>query len=282
MKISLKDLIVDPSAITTIYKSHITTIYDEYGLYEVEDYVEPIIAHQIPCDGEVYYVPVILEDEDGEYSRGLTCFSTLYQKAKAITYIINEDGRLTETLQSKLEETGKRCKILFLIQPEGFDKDLYEKSASMPDEVEWSQYYNEETLENICYVLEDVSRSPLDIDLDALKTEKILSGEFDDEDDLEFLGAEEPTFILHKVILPSLPSFGKYFYLPTEINFNEKQKRNGYALFDAEKQEVLDIHIFDKNNGKISAKFDDLGLEDCGIFKDEEQFDYKILLSNIL
>jgi hypothetical protein len=69
--------------------------------------------------------------------------------------------------------------------------------------------------------------------------------------------------------------------VPVKINFNSKQTKPGYALYDVKKQMVLDIHIFDQKFGQLSAFLDDVRLEDCGIFKDKNNFSYEYLLSEI-
>ena len=153
-------------------------------------------------------------------------------------------------------------------------------SASLPNEIEWADFYSEEAYQNVGFAFELISKSPVNMDLDALKMQKELSGEIDYEDDMECTGAYKPTYILNKVFISGLPKVGFLFYLPVEINFNDKQQRKGYAFFDAQKQQILDLHFYDRKNGQVSAMFNIARLEDCGLFKDEKLFSYKLLLSN--
>ena len=280
MKTDFDCLKVDPNDINTIYRYHAGISFGSNFLPQIEDYVEDIVVEQIPFDGEVYFVPVVFRDVNGNEARGLSGFNTLFQTTNNLDYIIEADGSLISLDDSTLLDIENSIDVEFLIQPEGFDPELKEHSETFPDSVTWEDFHLEAALQNVGYAFELIDSTPLDMDLELFRMQKVLAGEIDEDDEIECTGAYTPVYVLHKVFLTSLPKVGHIFYIPVEINFNEKQQRNGYAFFDAQRQQVLDVHFYDRNHGQVSAMFTSPVLEDCGLFKDEELFNYKILLSN--
>ncbi|MBE0539613.1 MAG: hypothetical protein IH620_07860 [Ignavibacterium sp.] len=279
MKTDFKSLKVDPDDISTIYRYHSDIIFKPDGSLKIEAYFQDVVAERLPYDGEVYMVPAIFRDVLCKEVRGFAVYETLFQTA-ALGYNINEDGSLSDIYESGLLDIENKIVIELLIQPEGFDAGVKGISEKMPDKVEWGDFYSENAYQNVGYAFKLVGSTAVDMDLDALRIRKELSGEIDPEDEMECTGVYRPDFVLHKVFLSSLPKVGHLFYIPVEINFNDKQQRKGYAFFDVQSQQVLDVHFYDKINGQVSAMFNTQRLENCGLFKDEKLFSYKILLSN--
>ena len=280
MKTDFECLKVDPNDIKTIYRYHCDlTLYPD-GSHKMEVTVEDIVVEQIPYDGETYLVPVIFRDVSGNEARGLYGFDTLYQTKGYLDYIVQADGSLIGLDKSTLLNTNDSIVVEFLIQPEGFDPELKELYDKFPNSVKWEDFHLEAALQNVGYAFKLIDKTPLDMDLELIRMQKVLAGEIDEDDEIECTGVYKPVYVLHKIFLTSLPKVGHIFYIPVEINFNEKQQRNGYAFFDAQRQQVLDVHIFDRKMGQVSAMSTSPVLEDCGLFKDEALFNYKILLSN--
>ena len=108
-----------------------------------------------------------------------------------------------------------------------------------------------------------------------------MTGELDPKSPLTVADVYTPILGLDRIEINNLPTKGHWWYLPVRIIFNPKQSALGYALYDASKGEILDLHLWNKKYGQISAMYENennITLEDCDFFKDDKLFRYELLL----
>jgi len=272
MKTPINDFTVTADNQNKILRVTFESTIEIRGITFPNTFLEPIDDKFIPYDENVYYVPAILRYNDKPESQGYVYFIPQYSLKQA-DLIINNDKQIVLNFDSVEAE--------FLYPPEGFTPEIFEESKSMAAEIEWENFNEINSYTNVAYAFRLVGTEEADVDPNYLKVRKELSGDFDEEDDMELIEAWIPKYMLHKVFLNKIPEIGTLFYLPAEITINSKQKINGYALYDVNSKKVLDIHICDKKLGQISAMYSHSKLEDLGLFVDEETFRYRLLLSDL-
>lgn len=272
MKKAINDFRVTTENQNKILRVTFESTIEIRGVTFPNTFLEPIDNKFIPYDENVYYVPAILHYSDKTESQGYIYYIPQYAMNQA-NLIIKNDKQIVLNFDSVSAE--------FLYPPEGFSPEIFEESKSLPAEVEWANFNEENSYTNVAYAFRLIGSEEVDIDPNYLKVRKELSGDFDEDDDMELIEAFRPKFMLHKVFLNKIPEIGTLFYLPIEITFNSKQKSNGYALYDVGRKQVLDLHICDKEFGQVSALYNHQKLEDMGLFVDEETFSYRLLLSDI-
>lgn len=272
MKTAYLDFRVTPEIQNKILRVTSESTIEIRGVTFPNTFLEPIENKFIPYDENVYFVPATLHYDDKTECQGYIYYIPQYALNQA-NLTIKNDKHITINFDSVTAE--------FLCPPEGFIPEIFEESKSMAAEIDWANFNEENSYTNVAYAFRLIDSEEVDIDLNYLKVRKELSGDFNEEDDLEIIEACRPKSMLHKVFLNKIPEIGTLFYLPVEITINSKQKRNGYALYDVARKKVLDLHICDKKLGQISAIYNHPKLEDIGLFVDEETFRYRLLLSDI-
>ena len=272
MKVLFNDFRVTPDNQNKILRCSYESEEEINGITVPIIYVEPLESKIIPYDDNLYLVPAILRYKDEREVKGYVSFLSLYQM---------EDAGYRITNEQRLKFDFDYVDAEYLYPSEGYSEEIFENSKSLPQTIEWENFNEENCYPNVAYAFQPVKTELADMDQEYIKVVKELSGDLDEESDLEPAGVYYPKFLLHKVFINKIPEIGFLFYVPAEITINSKQKRNGYALYDVERKSVIDLHIIDKKLGHVSTE-DRSALEDLGLFVDEKAFSYKLLLTDII
>jgi hypothetical protein len=260
----------------------------------------------LPKDRINYYFPCILFDNKGRIALSLVHYQDLadaqplkmnivqfkgkfyshesvnqipgfdFKSAKGIEIypdvIINEDGYVRTDLPESIRSLNKNA-----------ESDLFHECVNSVFKsdglIPWSEF-NPQDIEiepNICYKFYPFYyRSSEELEymenLDKL-TKTQLPNVNNDIIHPEF------EFGLKRIGLSKLPNDGYIYYIPALIRLNLTQHALGYAFFDSKKNEVLDVHII-RAKEQISVIYNSTELEDCGYFKDQDNFSYELLLTS--
>ena len=280
MKILFEDLVVKQIDPNTIYKQEIEVTEGEYGLEDYSIYLEEMKVDKLPDDNNQYLIWTELTKHTGKYKFVLANFISWLQFIITPFYAPDSEGRLIDISDTGFDDF-EGCAPLPLLQQKNYDEVVEEETSDMPDLINWSDFFPERVPNDICYAFFLDSFKEADFESDASCYYKMFSDNLDDGIETVADIIINSEFMLRKRQMKHLPTFGYLYYVPVNINFNSKQSKPGYALYDVKEQMVLDIHIFDQKFGQLSAFLDDVRLEDCGIFKDKNNFSYEYLLSEI-
>lgn len=254
--------------------------------FEVEE-VELINEH---FGDNVYLFPVLFINEDLDEANGYVLFSPWYKESLGPDYIIGSNNELVDLKQNEFSTNSPQITFRYLVNARYLQNrsDYYSlqnsKSEGEDPLILWAEFKPAEIVPNVGYQFRFIGREEVEYDPDEIKNEKIITGEMDPDDPLYVVDSYDPIYGLERTDLTSLPTEGFWWYLPVNIIFNEMQSILGYALFDVGKYEVIDLHFWNPQYGQISAMFKnkgDITLEDCGFFKNDKLFQFKILVGPV-
>jgi hypothetical protein len=271
MKIKLNDLVVKTITNQLIYK-----LVVENGT----TYLEEMKVTQVPNDQNEYFIPAEISNHNGEVRMGLIYCVPAIRTIEPPILVPENDGHLVEILGTGFIDLNKYYDVNPLISLEYHEG---ETTVDAPKDIAWSHFLPFEIPPNVAYLFIPTTHRVGTIGTEVGKYEIGLqlsnfNSEGNDDDEPLFDVCE---FVLRKIQINDIPSTGLIWYLPVNISFNSSQKRNGYLLYNSVLNETQDVHIFDSKYGLVSALNDNDSLEDCGIFKDDNVFSYRLLLSEV-
>ena len=265
MKNLFKDMVLEEISKQHIYK----TSFENDGVF-----LEKIETSSVPDDYNKYYVPVEVTNHLGERKMGLVFCQPEFRTIHPPILVPNNGGKLVDIFQTGFIDLNKGYSYLPLILTNPFDGE----DQNSTNDIKWSEFVPKEIPNDVAYffVMYDFEIKSENTKLDRYTILMRTRIEASDHN-----GAIVPRFGLRKIKINRFPHSGRFWYLPVEITFNTKQKKRGYALYDAAEKYIFDAHIFDPKFGLVSAVIEGEPLEDCGIFKDDNAFSYKLLLTGI-
>ena len=196
MKIPLKDLIVDRKDDNTIYMYYHSFHFDRTGPDVHEEYAEPVNIKTIPYDNGLYLIPAIFTDESGNGLKGFTTYKPLYNTLFGRSFTINADGTLSALVDGGLLNMDDEIRIEMLVVSDGYDQSIDEDAASLPNWVEWSNFFAGSAFVNVAYAFQAIKKVPIDIDLDFLQKDRKLLNSNNVLDEKELAGSYRSSFLL--------------------------------------------------------------------------------------
>lgn len=284
MENSCNNFRLDKIKENAVYELFSNYYYDSGGKLSSSDVIKEIITDRVFCnEGRALAVPVRLINRFGQEKMALAPFNQFTQRI--VPDFLSEfdaDGNLKGLDFSGEDKDWNGSIIQEILLPEWYDEELAKAYPNMPDYIKLDDFCPADIPAKIGYIVTGDINPEMALDEEFIDAElDDLEAEFIDDEDRNFQDTESSECILYLIHLRGLPDQWPRCLLPVEITFNEKQVRRGYVYYDSVENDLLDIYIFDKNIGRISIINDSDKLEDCGLFKDESKFSYKILLSNI-
>ena len=179
-------------------------------------------------------------------------------------YIVNEDGSLSPLSESKLLDTNNGIATKLLIHPEGIAR-VESRSEKMPNVVEWGDFYAEEAYQNVGYAFKLESSSPLDVDLDALRMQKVLAGEIDEDDEMECTGAYMPVYVCIKYFLLVCPKLVTYSTFLLKFTLTKNSREMVMPSSMGRDNKYLTCIFLIESLGQVSAIFENEEIRGLGI-----------------
>jgi hypothetical protein len=265
MKYLFKDMEVKEVSKQHIYK----TSFENGGVF-----IEKIETSSVPDDYNKYYIPAEVTNHLGERKMGLVFCQPEFRTIHPPILVPNNEGKLVDIFQTEFIDLYKGYSYLPLILTDPFDGE----DLNSTNDIKWSEFVPQEIPNDVAYffVMYD-----FEIKSENTKLDRYTIIQRTRIEDSDHNGAIVPRFALRKIKISRFPHSGRFWYLPVEITFNTKQKKRGYALYDAAEKYIFDLHVFDPKFGLVSAAIEGELLEDCGIFKDDNAFSYKLLLTGV-
>ncbi len=278
MKIFFTDLVLDTIELNIIYRIHITRTESPDGNEHVESYLEQIRTEKIPNDGYDYLVPTKLLNHKRKFKKVLGCYKSAIQLVRYPFYFLNSKKKLIDISVTSFIDVSKGFECSPFLQVEGYDVDTAKAARKLPDDVELDEFSPVEVAYNVGYVFltEDFYQIRNISEPSMVEDDSDVRIDYNNKAEGSLTSAK--LIKLHKVQLKRLPTQGGTWFLPVDITFNLKQFRKGYALYNVQDQTIYDVYLFDSRYGRISIYDNDDGLENCGLFKDDDCLSYTFLL----
>jgi hypothetical protein len=267
MKIKFNETVIEEINAKYVYKHT-----EEDGV----DFLERIEVTRPPNDHNVYLIPAELINHNGEKKNVLAFYKPEFAFVTSPLYMTDPAGKLIDVRESGFIDESKGFDYYPLMEMEPFNGEVIDDSV---EDVAWQKFQPSNITYDVGYVFLMKDLHYKDEVAELGKYAIVIPGE---EGNSDHPGTIVPEFILRKIPIDHIPTTGKFWYLPVDITFNSKQRRNGYVLYDVTDQCICDIHIFHKQYGLVSTVLDDDELENCGIFKDNEAFSVELLLTGII